>query len=165
MLLPDSKSPLLAGVIINQPTTIPVKTLLPDAPARLGDAVAYFGGPVEMNSPIVVARMATAPAGATAISGDLSWIDDRAAVTAFLKGNPAPNTVRIYYGRAQWLPIQLRGEIQSGAWYVEPMDADAVFSTEPRKLWRTMVERGQLEETMLPHTGDRTPGALAALIR
>jgi len=165
LLLPDNKSPLLAGVIINQPTTIPVKTLLPDAPARLGDVVAYFGGPVEMNDPIVVARMANAPAGATAISGDLSWIDDRAAVAAFLKGNPAPSTVRIYYGRAQWLPIQLRGEIQSGAWYVEPMDADAVFSTEPRKLWRAMVERGQLEETMVPHAGDGTPGALAALIR
>ena len=77
---------------------------------------------------------------------DLYWIEDRASVAAFIKGNPAPDAIRVYYGRAQWLPLQLRGEIQNGAWYVEPVDAAAVFSTDPKQLWRTLVERGQLEE-------------------
>ena len=69
LLLPGGEPPLMAGVIINQPTTIPISALLPDAPERLGDVTAYFGGPVEMNAPVVLARAATAPAGATAIAG------------------------------------------------------------------------------------------------
>jgi len=147
LLLPGGDSPLIAGVIINQPTTIPVRTLLPDAPDRLGDVVAYFGGPVEMNSPVVLARAAAAPAGATAVIGDLYWMGDLASVAAFVKGNPAPDTVRIFYGRAQWLPIQLRAEVRSGAWYVEPADPAVVFSANPKTLWRTLVERAQLQET------------------
>ncbi|MHB8382606.1 MAG: YqgE/AlgH family protein [Candidatus Binataceae bacterium] len=150
LLLPGGVPPLIAGVIINQSTTIPVSALLPDAPQRLGDVVAYFGGPVEMNTPIVLTRTAAAPAGALAVAGDLYWMEDRASVAAFIKGNPAPDTVRIYYGRAQWLPIQLHGEIQTGAWYVEPVDAALVFSTDPKHLWRTLVERAQLQEAGLP---------------
>jgi putative transcriptional regulator len=149
LLLPGGEPPLMAGVIINQPTTIPISALLPDAPERLGDVTAYFGGPVEMNAPVVLARANTAPAGATAVAGDLYWIGDRASVAAFVKGNPAPDMTRVYYGRAQWLPLQLRGEIQNGAWYVEPTDASAVFSADPKQLWRTLVERGQLEEAGL----------------
>jgi putative transcriptional regulator len=162
LLLPGGDSPLIAGVIINQPTTIPVRTLLPGAPERLADQVAYFGGPVEMNAPVVLARAAVAPAGATAVTGDLYWMGDLASVAAFVKGNPAPDTVRIYYGRAQWLPIQLRGEIQSGAWYVEPADPAAVFSANPKTLWRTLVERAQLQETDRGGGGENAPG-LASL--
>jgi putative transcriptional regulator len=163
LLLPGGEPPLMAGVIINQPTTIPISALLPDAPERLGDVTAYFGGPVEMNAPVVLARAATAPAGATAIADDLYWIEDRASVAAFIKGNPAPDAIRVYYGRAQWLPLQLRGEIQNGAWYVEPVDAAAVFSADPKQLWRTLVERGQLEEAeSSPISGVAT---LAKLVR
>lgn len=147
LLLPGSEPPLIAGVIINQPTTIPVSALLPDAVGALGDAAAYAGGPVEMDTPVVLVRAAAAPAGAIAVTGDLYWMDNRAAVAALIKSNPAPATLRVYHGRAQWLPIQLTGEIQSGAWYVQPVDVDAVFSANPRTLWRTLAGRGQLEET------------------
>ncbi|MFZ0658422.1 MAG: YqgE/AlgH family protein [Candidatus Binataceae bacterium] len=162
LLLPGGAPPLMAGVIINQPTTIPVSALLPDAPQRLGDVIAYFGGPVDMNTPVVLARAAAAPAGATAVAGDLYWMDDRASVAAFVKGNPAPDTMRVYYGRAQWLPLQLRGEIQSGAWYVEPVDASAIFSADPKHLWRMLVEHAQLEEAGL--SGGRGQGAGAAML-
>ena len=164
LLLPGGEPPLMAGVIINQPTTIPVSALLPDAPQRLGDVTAFFGGPVEMNTPVVLARASAAPAGATAVAGDLYWIDDHASVAAFIRGNPAPDTTRVYYGRAQWLPIQLRGEIQSGAWYVEPVDASAIFSADPKHLWRTLVERAQLEEAEL-RDGDRGNAGAAALAK
>lgn len=167
LLLPGGEPPLMAGVIINQPTTIPISALLPDAPERLGEGTAYFGGPVEMNAPVVLARANTAPAGATAVAGDLYWIGDRASVAAFIKSNPAPDSMRVYYGRAQWLPIQLRGEIQNGAWYVEPVDAAAVFSADPKQLWRTLVERGQLEEAGLRDERGRNAGAamLVKLVR
>ncbi|MGH7778983.1 MAG: YqgE/AlgH family protein [Candidatus Binataceae bacterium] len=147
LLLPGAEPPLMAGVIINQPTTIPIKTLLPNAPARIGDVVAYFGGPVEMDTPVMLLRAAAAPPGAIQVTADLYWMGDLASVKAFTKSNPAPDTVRLYYGRAQWLPIQLRGEVQSGAWYVEPVDPSAVFSANPKTLWRTLVERAQLQET------------------
>ncbi len=167
LLLPGGEPPLMAGVIINQPTTIPISALLPDTPQRLGDVTAYFGGPVEMNAPVVLARATTAPAGATAVVGDLYWIGDRASVTAFIKGNPAPDSMHVYYGRAQWLPLQLRGEIQNGAWYVEPVDASAVFSADPKQLWRILVERGQLEEAGSRDGRGRNTGAatLAQLVR
>lgn len=166
LLLPGGEPPLMAGVIINQPTTIPISALLPDAPERLGNVTAYFGGPVEMNAPVVLARANTAPAGATAVAGDLYWIGDRASVAAFIKGNTAPDSMRVYYGRAQWLPQQLRGEIQNGAWYVEPADASAVFSADPKQLWRTLVERGQLEEAGLrDERGRNATTTLAKLVR
>ena len=55
--------------------------------------------------------------------------------------------MRIFLGRAQWLPEQLHYEIMEGAWYVMPADADQVFSSDPTHLWRKLVERGQLQET------------------
>ncbi len=162
LLLPGNPAPLVAGVIINQPTTIPVKTLLPDARGRIGDMVADFGGPVDINAPVLLARASSAPAGATLVAGDLYWMDSSAAVEGFIKRNPDPGTLRVYYGRAQWLPRQLRGEIQSGSWYVEPVDTSAVFSANPKTLWRKMVERAQLEETNSSSAG---ASALAALMR
>lgn len=167
LLLPGGEPPLMAGVIINQPTTIPISALLPDAPPRLGDVTAYFGGPVEMHTPVVLMRASAVPPGAIAVAEDLYWMDDRASVAAFIKGNPAPDTIRVYYGRAQWLPLQLRAEIQAGAWYVQPIDTSEIFSADPKHLWRTLVERGQLEEAGSHGGRGREPGAatLVKLVR
>ena len=72
---------------------------------------------------------------------------DSETIAQVLKDRKASPDLRIFIGRAQWLPEQLHAEIMQGAWYVVPADADQVFSTDPTHLWHKLVERGQLQET------------------
>ncbi len=149
LLLPGNKPPLVAGVILNRPTTIHVKTLIPHTDGQLGAAVAYFGGPVELNSVVILAKARSAPDGATPVTGKLYWMEDQATIMSFIKHDPMPKDVRICLGRAQWLPDQLVGEIQQGSWYVQPADPATILGADPKTMWSTLVERGQMQETLL----------------
>ena len=49
--------------------------------------------------------------------------------------------LRIYSGYAGWGPGQLRRELRSGAWWVFDSQPSDWFSTEPERLWNTVLQR------------------------
>lgn len=140
---PAEPNPIVAGLIINKPTSIPLRKLFPKASAVKGQT-AYFGGPVRLNEASLLIR-GPAPSGRTThlidgiyLTTNLSSITNEIGAARSLKN------LRFLIGRAQWTRDQLHHEIMEGAWYVAPPDANMVFSTNPGGIWHTLVERAQL---------------------
>lgn len=150
MMIPTIDAPLLAGVIINKPTTTSPQEVFPRFPAlKNGPNSAYFGGPVDNGQAIVALRTSHPPAKAIQVFDDVYVSADADTIAQIIKDNPDPANLRIFLGRAQWLNEQLHTEIMEGAWYVMPADAGQVFDADPTHLWRKLVERGELQEVRL----------------
>src|SRR6266853_2192463 len=150
MMIPTIDAPLLAGVIINKPTTTSPQEVFPHFPAlKNGPNSAYFGGPVDNGQAIVALRTSHPPAKAIQVFDDVYVSADADTIAQIIKNNTDPANLRIFLGRAQWLNEQLHAEIMEGAWYVVPADAAQVFDADPTHLWRKLVEQGQLQEVRL----------------
>ncbi len=138
---------LVVGVIINKPTNIPVRKLFPHAPAIKDQAGnAYFGGPVDLTEPFLVLRASQPPGKVIPLFDDIYLSTDPGSIAALLGDRGRVKDVRIVLGRAQWAHNQLRAEIVRGAWYVMPAKAELVFSPEPGRVWRTLVQHANLQE-------------------
>jgi putative transcriptional regulator len=148
MMVPTSQAPLIAGVIINEPTGTTAQEVFPHFPALKDDpSSAYFGGPVDNGQPILALRTSHPPANTTQIVDDVYVSTDADTIGQILRDQARPDHLRIFLGRAQWAKDQLHYEIMEGAWYVMPADADQIFSADPAHLWHKLAERGQLQET------------------
>lgn len=145
LMLPPALPPsvIVAGLIINKPTTIPLSRLFPKA-AALKDDTAYFGGPVGLNEATLLLRTPAAPGKATRLLGDVYLSTDPASISGAMGGARRAGELRLLLGRAQWTRDQLRHEIMEGAWYTTGADADTVFSAKPQSVWRALVKRAQM---------------------
>jgi putative transcriptional regulator len=155
MMVPTIEAPLLAGVIINEPTGTSAEEVFPHFPALKDDPTsAYYGGPVDNGRPTIALRTSHPPAKAVQIFDDVYVSTDADTIAQILREKPRGN-IRIFLGRAQWLEDQLQSELMREAWYIVPPDGDLVFNTDPTHLWRKLVARGQLQETrfILPIAG------------
>ncbi len=157
LMLPPTNPPLIAGLIVNKPTTTPVNKVFPHARTPK-DEVAYFGGPVYPSDPSLILRTMGSPAGAPRLFDHIYVSTDPDSIAAILKNLAGAKNLRLVLGRAQWSLDQLHAEIMEGSWYVLPADPDMVFSTQPKHLWRELVERGQLQQADL--TRSPTPPVL-----
>lgn len=147
LMLPPTQIPLVAGVIINKPSTVPVRKLFPDAPAVKNQPdTAYFGGPVDLTEPSLILRASRPSGKATRLFNEIYLSTDPRSIAEILKDPRPAKDLRLFLGRAQWTRDQLRAEILRGSWYVVPAKAELVFSPDPGHLWRILVERAQLQE-------------------
>jgi len=148
LMLPPAQPPeLVVGLIVNKPTDVEVKRLFPKAGTLKGVADdAFLGGPVEPAVASIVMRGNGAPSNVAHLLDDLYLVTDAELVNGLLQ-NPKPgDDMRLIMGRAQWTRDQLRAEIAEGSWYTVPANVDSVFSSDPTKVWKAMVDRAQLLE-------------------
>lgn len=142
LMLPSIKSPLVVGVIVNKPTRVTVGKLFPKSPEMHTWTVpAYFGGPVNVATASLVFRSPTAPEHAFHVYGDVYVTFDATLMSTVFHNAKASSNLRLFLGRAQWAPAQLRGEMQEGSWYRVEAEGDLIFSTAPQSLWRTLHSR------------------------
>jgi putative transcriptional regulator len=155
MLPPGVPPELVVGLIVNKPTEVEVKKLYPKAASLKGVADdAFLGGPVEPASPSIMMRGSSAPSNVAHLLDDLYLVTDADLVSGLLE-NPKPgDDMRLIMGRAQWTRDQLHAEIQEGSWYTVPANVDMVFSEDPDKVWKAMVDRAQLLEVEEPQLPD-----------
>jgi putative transcriptional regulator len=145
LLIPSVEFPLVAGVILNKPSAVPIRNLFPDSAAlKNKNDTAFFGGPVALNEATIILRAAQPLPHTVHVFDDVYASIDYDAEAEVAK-NPALTDFRVFLGRAQWLDDQLHAESMAGAWYIVPAKADLVFS-DPAKLWSTLVERAELQE-------------------
>ncbi len=159
LLIPSVEFPLVAGVILNKPSAVPIRNLFPDSAAlKNKDATAFFGGPVELNQATIILRSAQPLPHTVHVFDDVYASIDSDAEAEVAK-NPALTDFRVFLGRAQWLDDQLHAEAIAGAWYIVPAKADLVFS-DPAKLWSTLVQRAELQEAETIDISPTNPFAL-----
>jgi putative transcriptional regulator len=157
LILPPSDPPLVAGLIVNKPTKVTLGQLFShSAPVVNRAQPVYFGGPVDLTSPVILMRTARASSATTRLFEDVYMSDNDTAVRNFLARPQSDKDVRLYLGRAQWTVGQLHAEILSGSWVVAPATPDLVFSTDPAALWQKLVDQSKLRQIEWNPAGVRT---------
>jgi putative transcriptional regulator len=153
LMLPPAVIPqLVEGVIINKPTTIGVKKAFPDS-LELPNAadVIYFGGPVDLDTTLMVRRTSSPTEDEHRVFADLYLSVGPNKIAAILKDPHLDKAnVRVFQGYSQWDVDQLLGEKLRGSWYEVPVSADAIFSASPTHLWDDLVAKGRIPDVKPP---------------
>jgi putative AlgH/UPF0301 family transcriptional regulator len=136
----------VVGLLLNRRTELPVSRVLGDYQAAKdrSDAV-YFGGPVDSQQVWALRKSPPIPDGATQICHGVYQIATKAQLERALTDRPAPKAFHVYLGYAGWQADQLRKEMELGAWFVFPGDAETVFNSAPDSLWPQMIRKTELQ--------------------
>lgn len=141
LMLPTDPDSVVAGLIVNKPTNIPLSELFPDDGALKNKTqTIYFGGPVDTDEPGVVFRSPKAMKTAVLLFGDVYVSFDRDFIEGLLEKPGQVHDLRLFVGRAQWDPDQLQDEILEGSWYSVQAESSFIFSADPKYVWHTLFE-------------------------
>jgi len=142
VMLPETESQMVVGLIINKPTRLTLGKLFPDSPQlKSRTDRAYFGGPVDVSTPSMAFRSEKEPDNTVRLYGDVYLTFDSDQISSTLQ-SPKPGAgPRLFLGRAQWAPGQLDNEIRMGGWYRIKVEGNVVFSPDPDKLWPRLHAR------------------------
>lgn len=147
LMLPPTETPLVAGIVINKPTKITLGQLFAhSAGIKNEDQTVYFGGPVDLNAPLILVRASRASDGMSHLFENVYMGSDTGSIRAILRGTESDKEVRLFFGRAQWSVDQLHAELLHGAWTVVRASSEIVFSREPAKIWGTLAQQAKLRE-------------------
>ena len=139
------------GVVLNQPTTLDVGSVLPAWREHLtGTPLLFQGGPVALDSALGLAASDDEPAGFRRVVGPLGIIDLDTPPDDLA---PQLHALRIFAGYAGWAEGQLEAEIYEGSWaVVEAGDPvlDA-FLADPDDLWEAVLRRSGGTLPWWPH--------------
>ena len=126
------------GVILNRPAPVRVLEAIPDLEGVVAtDEHLFLGGPVQPNGALVLAELPESDAAGRRVVGSIGVITD----IDDLRAVSGASRARVYAGYAGWGPGQLEAELEQSGWLVEDAAPDDLFSPEPERLWRTLLER------------------------
>jgi putative transcriptional regulator len=132
----------VVGVILNQPTKMPLSEVFPGKTKGKNRAdPAYRGGPVEETGVLALLRSAAAPEEAANVLEDVYAATGERLLSESVSAEKGPEVFRVYLGYCGWAPDQLEMEIEAGAWRVIDGTADLVFDREPATLWRRLFQK------------------------
>lgn len=126
------------GVVLNRVTEATVAEAIEPLADLCGpDAMLYQGGPVQPTQPVLLAEL-TDPSHA-----DLAIFDSIGFITGVVSDEARPSIVRarVYAGYSGWGPGQLEEEMAQDAWIVEAPRPEDVFTEDPDRLWKRVLER------------------------
>lgn len=144
VLMIDHSAAGAFGVILNQPSEVPVEEILPIwSEFMSAPAVLYQGGPVGDDSALAVAitqARFTAP-GLRPFHGSFALID--------LDGDPASLTgvlaARAFVGYAGWSEGQLEEELSENSWFTVPAEVDDLIVPADTLYQRVLRRAGGIE--------------------
>ena len=135
---------LVVGLILNKHARIALSDIFPDDQAfENRSETAYFGGPVDPRAPGVVFRSSKPAKQATLLFGDIYVSFDPDFIRELLKEPEKTPDLRLFVGRSQWAPAQLRNEMSMGAWLSLRAETDLIFNPSPQYLWRKLFDRAE----------------------
>ena len=138
------------GVIINRPTAVPLRDVLPkhENIAALPHTL-HIGGPVLQQGLLFLVRAESPPPGSIPVLRDVYLMGDADWVDNALQAGNALSAVRVFAGHAGWAPGQLQNELKREGWYVLPADSETVFEKEAAAIWPELVRRAVLRPTAI----------------
>ena len=129
------------GLVINRPTDVSLDEVTDDVERFEGySGDLFWGGPVQMDGVLALAKMNEPPEGRGAVVGSVVFM----TVESALQNLPADtSSLRFYIGYAGWAPGQLDAEMARGSWTVIEATDDRVFADDPATLWQRLTRPGQ----------------------
>jgi putative transcriptional regulator len=127
------------GIVVNRRTLVRVATVLPGIQAFAGRPdTLYWGGPVQPQSAVLLARLDQPPPGATTLVDGVSVVRTRAGIESLLANGVPDSSIRLFGGYAGWTAGQLEWEISTGSWQLRRADAESIFTGDPDTLWKSL---------------------------
>ena len=129
------------GLVLNRPLTLRLSDVM-DEVEQYDDTLS-LGGPVEQNTLHYLHRHGDIIPNAVHVVHDIYWGGEFATIKALISSGQlqGQEDLRFFLGYAGWGPEQLSDEIGLGGWILDHADAEAIFSVEPSRLWRTVLRR------------------------
>lgn len=127
------------GLIVNEPSPVPVSTLFPRAAsARAKSMPIYKGGPLRMGINGLVRGKSAGP-DRSLVFGDVYLVSNKLDLEALVSQSPPDLSLRVYVGLCGWTPGQLKGELQRGVWSPHRPSAAVVFDPRPESVWQKLT--------------------------
>jgi len=135
----------VVGLILNRRTDVPLSRVLDLKAAKDRSDPVYLGGPVETPSVFALFQSPAKLEGADRIFGGTYLITAKTLFEQTISTRPDPGVFHVYLGYAGWTNDQLRKEVELGAWFIFPADANTVFNANPDSLWSQMIRKTELK--------------------
>jgi putative transcriptional regulator len=130
------------GVILNRPTTVPMREVYPERAEFAGrDDLLFFGGPVQPDALLFAFRSPVPPAKGVHVADDIYISGFGETLDELLKHPEEARNQRFFTGYAGWGMGQLEVEIAQGGWYVMRLDTHAIFDMNPLDLYPEFLRR------------------------
>lgn len=127
------------GFILNQPSSLLLKDLIPD----LWEAnyPVFIGGPVEVDTIHFIHRCYDKLNSGEEIANGIYWGGNFETLKVLVNNNTiSANEVKFFLGYSGWGMQQLAQEIKENTWIVsEKYHPDLVFSANEEELWREVI--------------------------
>jgi putative transcriptional regulator len=133
-----------AGFIVNRPTNVTLGQLFPeDAPSQKVVDPVYLGGPLSPQVIFALVERTQSPGGQSfeLMPGLYAALDEQ-TVDRIIRTES--DHARFVAGLVVWQRGELRAEIERGAWYVLPPDADLALRKPSQGLWEELVHLSKL---------------------
>lgn len=136
----------VVGLILNRRTDVALSRVLEDYQgAKDRSDPAYLGGPVEVPAVFALLQSPAKVEGAERIFTGVYLISTKTLFEQTISTRPDPGVFHVYLGYAGWTDELLRKEVELGAWFIFPADADTVFNSDPDSLWSQMIRKTELK--------------------
>jgi putative transcriptional regulator len=136
VLLLRSDTQGAVGLILNQPTPVPLSTIFPKAESM----IVYKGGPLRLGINGLI-RTKGPRAGLSQVFGDVYLVSSKPDLEAMTAKRPPDTQMRVYVGLCGWTAGQLADELRRGVWWTQAPSAAIVFDPRPDSLWRRLSRR------------------------
>ncbi len=127
------------GFVLNQPSTLLLKDLVPD----LWEAnyPVFIGGPVEVDTVHFIHRCYDKLNSGEEIAEGIYWGGNFETLKILVNSNSiSENEVKFFLGYSGWAESQLKEEIEANTWIVSgKFNQDVVFSHNEEELWREVI--------------------------
>jgi putative transcriptional regulator len=121
------------GLVLNRASEARVAEVVPALSELTSDQeLVRLGGPVAPESVIALGDFEEPLEAGSQVVESLGVVDPD-------RPRPSLRDLRVYAGHAGWAPGQLDGEVQQGAWIVEPAKPDDPF--HDGDLWSDVLQR------------------------
>jgi putative transcriptional regulator len=124
------------GLIVNRPTRVPLRELLPGLDDSLTKEMRFYsGGPVQPEAILALVRTSWPSDSARRVLADVYITGALDDVRAALGVKDPGGTLKVFSGYSGWGKGQLEAEVRAGAWVMDRADARSVF-TPDADLWQ-----------------------------
>lgn len=139
VLLADHGEGGTLGFILNQPSNLILKDLVPDL--WEADYPVFIGGPVEVDTIHFIHRCYEKMASGEEIAKGIYWGGNFETLKILVNSNSIqPHEVKFFLGYSGWSPSQLEEEIAENTWIVsDQYHQNVVFAHNEEELWREVI--------------------------
>lgn len=126
------------GFIMNKPLNMRVDELIEDFPDF--DSEVFFGGPVQTDTIHYIHSVGDLLEDSIKVAEGVYWGGDFEKLKFLISSELIkPADIRFFVGYSGWSEGQLMDEMVFGSWIVANMDANYLFKSKPKRLWRQVM--------------------------